>query len=96
MKGFSMKVTQIQQRGMFFLFLQEKYDLSQKQIKEYCIKEYEENFSLSTISRGISEAKLIDKVQIKEIMLRESVPEVNAELIAAILGDSCIRKYRKS
>lgn len=89
-----MKTTQIQQRGMFFLSLQENYDLSQKQIREYCSKEHKTDFSLSTISRGISEAKLIDKVQSKEMMLRESVPGVNTELITVILKDSCIRKYR--
>ncbi len=91
-----MNTTPIQQRGMFFRILKEQHSLSQQQIREYCLKKYDQNFSPSTISRGIKEAELIDKVQERELQLHELVPEVDKELLTVVIKDSCVRKFRKS
>lgn len=90
-----MNTTPKQQRGMYFLTLKEN-GLSQKQIKDYCIQKHNETFSPATISRGIADAKLINEIQKKEMIIHESLPEVDVELITVVLRDSCVRKFRKS
>jgi arginine repressor len=87
--------TNMQLRGLFFLKLKE-HGLTQPQIIEYCRKYNGENFSQSTVSRGIKEGQLIASLEEKKAFINENVPGINKELLTAVIKvPDVLRKYRK-